>query len=55
MATTDPCHAATSGHGYWTCDAHGGCRDCRSLARQAEDDTQIALWNAQRNSPLPTS
>lgn len=50
MTTKTLCSAATTGQGYWTCGAHGGCRDCRRLAHQADDEMQIALWNAQKNS-----
>lgn len=33
-----PCHAARTGNGYWTCDHPGGCTDCRALAAEADDD-----------------
>lgn len=47
-ATTEGCYAAISTEGYWTCDVPGGCRDCRSLARSAEDDYQLDEWKAER-------
>lgn len=49
--TTILCSAEISGYGYWTCDVHGGCPDCRRLAYDAQDEMQLALWNAQRSSP----
>lgn len=39
-----PCNAALSGAGYWTCDVPGGCKDCRALAREIDDQEQLQTW-----------
>lgn len=52
--TTNPCHAATSGDGYWTCDTLGGCADCRQLARELSDTEQLAEWDAAKANATVT-
>lgn len=42
------CHAAATGHGYWTCNRIGGCPDCRRMARDAEDDIILNAWKRDR-------
>lgn len=44
----DACSAAATGLGYWTCDVHGGCSDCRSIARSANDRDLLNEWDAER-------
>lgn len=47
--------AATAAGAYWSCDVKGGCVSCRRLAMDANDDIQMSLWNALRNSPARVS
>jgi hypothetical protein len=53
--TNTACHAARTGEGYWTCDHLGGCRNCRSLARSADDFDQLDNWDQDATPLDPTS
>lgn len=49
---SEPCHAARTGEGYWTCDIPGGCVDCRALAAEIGDTVSIIITRDNQESDV---